>query len=343
MKNIYTILFCLVSVVISAQTTKFSEGVFRYAPWGHSLLADVHPNFIRLDVAYSSNRSEWDYDQSARQMRTNTFCVMGANIPLWRGDIKTEQYALSLTMPLSANIWLDLFEHITSPVVNTDYRIGLPVWTFLHRIDKGFARNYSVSFAPFKHESTHIGDEVALQHADHNLPLRRINVSYNYSEYIFTLNEAEDFRRQCHTFRVGLMLLWNWRKGWYFIDGKDGDAALARPRLSPWEIYLQYQYQSPVSKHGFQGVASFEIRNRALYGYPVQEWSEQNGVTYKLQDESRIFTYNMFLGFRFCNPKYDGYFSRMSLGIKAYHGNCPFGQFRNHRNYNQLGLCWIFE
>ena len=345
MKRVLTIVllstFCL---HLLAEGTTFKDGIFRYAPYGHSLLSDMHPNFVRMDVADVTNHSEWDWGQTGKQMRVNTFSIFGINLPLWRGDIVDEHFALSVVMPISASIWLDLGEHITAPMVNADWRVGLPVWTFMHRIDKGFAKNYSVSLAFFKHESTHIGDEMVLQRADHGLPLRRVNVSYNYSEYVFTLNEAEFFREQCHTFRVGLMLLWNWNAGWYFIDKTDGDASLAQPRLSPWEAYLQYQYQSPTSKHGFQGVASIEIRNRALYGYPAYEWNEEAAsYTAYPQTEKRVFTYNVFVGARYCNPRYDGYFSRVSLGVRAYHGNNPYGQFRNHNNYNHIGMCLIFE
>ncbi len=342
-KCILTYFLVLISICLAAQGTSFRDGIFRYAPYGHSLLSDMHPNHVRLDFGASTNHSEWDWGQTGKRMRPNTYGIFGFNLPIWRGDIVNGQYALSVTWPMSASIWLDLLEHVTAPVVNVDWRISLPAWTFVHRTNMGFMKNYSVTFAPFKHESTHIGDEVVLQHVDHGFPIRRVNVSYNYSEYIFTVNEAEDFREECHTLRIGLMLLWNWKKGWYFIDKTDGDDSLAQPRMSPWEAYLQYQYQSRTSKHGFQAVVSAEIRNRALYGYPVFEWNEADGVTYTMQKESRVFTYNIFAGARFCNPKYDGYFSRFALGIRAYHGNNPYGQFRNHKNFNHIGVCFMFE
>ena len=343
--RLFILLACAgLSSLCAAQSTPFGKGVFRYAPYGHSLLADEHPYFVRFDAGWQTNHPEWDWGQTGKAMRVSTFGVFGINLPLWRGDIRSEQYALSVTWPVSATIWLDLGEPVTAPVVNQDWRISLPVCTFLHRLNRGFVQNYSVTFAPFKHESTHIGDELVLQHTDQGYPLRRVNVSYNYSEYVFTLNDPENFREQAHTFRAGLMLLWNWKKGWYFIHETDGDATLAQPRLSPWEAYLQYQYQSSVSKHGFQGVASIEIRNRALYGYPVFTWEAQTkSLKSEPQQETRVFTYNVFAGVRYCNPLYDGYFSRVAVGIRAYHGNTPYGQFRNHRNYNHIGVCLLFE
>ena len=341
-RGAYLIVLLLTGVCLSAQTASFREGLFHYAPFGHSLLSDMHPYYVRLDMHWNTNRPSYDWGQTARNRRFTTAAVIGAQLPLWQGNIRNDNFALSVTMPLSVSIWLDLAEPVTAPVVDTDYRIAGPTVCFLHRLNRRFLRNYSVSWNPFKHESTHIGDELALQHADFGFPLRRVNVSYNYTELTFTLNETEDRFAQNHCFRAGLLLLWQPRRGWYFIDATDGDASVAHPVVSPWEVYLQYQYQSPVSRHGLQGVASLEVRNRAAYGYPDYALKEGTLVSVP-HAEKRVFTCNAFLGLRFCTPHYDGYFSRFSLGLRLYHGNCPWGQFRNITNYNSAGLCLIFE
>jgi hypothetical protein len=319
------------------------EGFFRYSSYGQSLLADMHPSFVRFDAAGISNHSEWDWGQTGKNVRTHTFCTMGINLPIWSGKLKDERFSLSVAMPLSASIWLDLGEPITAPVVNTDYRIGGPAWTFTHHLNRKFVKNYSITVDPFKHESTHLGDELTLQRVSHDLPLHRVNVSYNYSEYIFTLNDPDLSYEQTHTFRAGLMILWSPRHGWYVINEADGDASLSQPRKAPWEAYFQYQYQSPLFKQFVQIVASLEVRNRALYGYPVFDWSPQDGVSYTLQKERRVFTYNVFVGVRLCHPHRRGIFSRANFGIRLYHGNNPYGQFRNHANYSQIGACVIFE
>ncbi len=141
--------------------------------------------------------------------------------------------------------------------------------------------------------------------------------------------------KETHTFRLGLLLLYNARAGWYTMYPTDGDASLLNKKISPWELYLQYQYLSPASRHGFQGVASAEVRNRALYGYTYNGIGQQN--------ERRIFTYNIFLGARYSTPTYDGYFSHFTMGIRAYHGNCPHGQFRNLPSFSQVGISLIFD
>lgn len=321
----------------------FTDGLFRYSIYGQSLLADTHPYAVRFDVAFVTNHQEWDWGQTGKVMRWHSFGHFGINLPLWSGPLKGPDASFAVTMPLFASIWLDLGEPVTAPVVNTDYRLALPVFTYVRHLNGRCVRNFSVSVAPFKHESTHLGDEITIQHLDHQLPLTRVNVSYNYSEYVLSLNEPDGIDQRSHTFRAGVMLLWAMRRGWYFINATDGDGNLAQPRFSPWEAYLQYQYQSPLQKGLFQYVASAEIRNRALYGYPEFIWSPETGVQYEMQDERRVFTYNVFLGLRFCNPQRTSCFSRASIGLRLYHGNNPFGQFRNHANYNHVGFCLVFE
>ena len=31
------------------------------------------------------------------------------------------------------------------------------------------------------------------------------------------------------------------------------------------------------------------------------------------------------------------------LGLRSYHGNCPYGQFRNLRSFSHIGLCLMLE
>ena len=235
LKHIVCVLWMLFIVsTLSAAHTAFGDGLFRYSPFGHSLYADEHPNFVRMDVAYTKMYPVYDWEHSGKDYRTQTFGIFGFQLPLWYGQLADSTMALSVTAAMSANIWMDLFGGKTSPIVDTDYRIALPSVAFMHRINRDFARNYALSWSPFKHESTHIGDELQIQKVSENRVLRRVNVSYNYTEFTFTLNEAENRYTENHCFRVGLMLLWNWHKGWYKVDKEDGDCTLTQPRLSPW-------------------------------------------------------------------------------------------------------------
>ncbi|MBQ3717736.1 MAG: hypothetical protein II901_05050 [Paludibacteraceae bacterium] len=343
------VLFVLTAISLSAESTAIrGRGFFRYAPFGHSLYADMHPNFVRMDIPYATNKAVYDYGGHSSAFRWQTMGLFGINLPIWTGNLVDSTYALNVTMAMSANLWMDFYEFSTSPIVDTDYRIGIPTITFLHRLNKGFAKNYSIQWSPFKHESTHIGDELQIRNIDRGYAIKRVNVSYNYTEFVFTLNEAEDRYAENHCIRAGLMILW--MGGWHNMDPDAGDASIIDPvgtenvpyaQRHPWEVYLQYQYQSPTSKHGFQGIASAEIRNRECYGYDLSVLNTDDPK--HMQPARRVFTYNIFMGARYNTPGYDGYFSRIALGVRAYHGNCPYGQFRSIANYNQIGVCLMFQ
>lgn len=339
MRKLYIIVFLL--TLFSVQTLRAQSdslprsGFFCYAPYGRSLLADVHPNFARIDIAGFSNHTAYDYSQSNKPWRMSVFGVMGMEAPIWRGEFQQNRFGVSFSITASSTIWLDILEPTTAPVVNTDYRFGMPTTTFIHRLNKGFLRNYSIAFSPYKHESTHIGDELQIQHMEQGYKLRRVNVSYNYAELAFTVNEPEDSRASCHTFRLSAAVLYNLSRRGYNVTPADGPDQLLSQPTAPVEVWLQYQYQTKATQGGLQGIASVEIRNRALYGYTY------NGIG--LQEERRIFTYNAFIGLRYNTPGYDGYFSRFALGLRGYYGNCPYGQFRNLPNFAQVGISLIFQ
>lgn len=325
------IIFCVLSCCVTLHAGNLSDslplgknGWFTYAPYGKSLLSDTHPNFVRFEVVENTNHPTFDFTHSGKKFRPSTQGCFGLDLPMWNGNFgEDKQFGISISLTASAYLWMDLFESQTSPVINTDYRISIPTATFIHRQNRKFLKNYSVAWSPFKHESTHIGDETQIQRMEAGYAIRRVNVSYNYTELAFTLNEPEDRSAQCHTFRAGFMLLLAPKEGWYRIttSAGDGDASLAHPAMSPYEAYFQYQYQTPTSRHGLQGVISVEIRNKVIYGYDL---TLKEGDIDNCTCDHRRFTYNLFFGLRYNIPGYDGYFSRFSIGVRLYHGNCPF-------------------
>ena len=367
-------LFLFVAAVLLSFTCNAAEMIsdsvayragkwFQYAPYGNSLYADEHPDYFRMDLGAVSCKPGANYGGTSAAYSTQMFAVFGARISVWTMDLQDSRFSLNVAQTASAHLWMDVSESTTVPVVNTDYRIAVPTFTFLHRLQGReavpFLRNYSIQFCPFKHESTHIGDEMVLQRADNNYALRRVNVSYNYAELNLTLNEPEDRYAQTHTFRLGGLLLLHPKEGWYWLDSRDGDVnniASNQPvhtnRIGlperygpsglPFEIWLQYQYQSACSFHGFQAIVSAEVRNRALYGYSLTETSPASSPRTASADPHR-FTYSVFAGARYNMPHYDGYFSRFAIGVRAYHGNCPYGIFRSIDNFSHIGVCVVYQ
>lgn len=363
--SVLSITFIYAASPVEPKDSLVASEWFRYAAFGQSLYADEHPDFVRMDVAWTSNNPAFDYSQEGKPYSMQTFGNFGARLPIWRGNFMNGRFGYSVTQPFNINVWMDIMERTTAPIVNTDFRIGVPIFTFIHRLGaldnsrNHFLKNYSISFSPLKHESTHIGDEVVLQRSDMNYALRRVNVSYNYVELDFTLNEPENRYLQTHTFRFGFMVMLSPQEGWYFVEERDGAinniASNHEYELNykgykrrfgpdglPFEVFMQYQYQSPCSKHGFQAIVSAEIRNRALYDYSLTETQEASEPRYSTRDP-HIFTYNIFVGARYNMRHYDGFFSRYSIGIRAYHGNCPYGMFRSVDNFSHVGVCFIYQ
>ena len=368
-RRLLTLLFLAASLAANAadqlpDSVAYRAGRwFQYVPYGHSLYADMHPDFMRCDIGAVSYAPETNYGGSPAKYSTQMFAVFGARISFWNKDLQHRRFGLDISQTLSAHLWMDISEHTTSPVVNTDYRIAAPTFTFIHRLQGAeavpFLKNYSLMFCPFKHESTHIGDEMVLQRADRGYALRRVNVSYNYAELNITLNEPEDRYTMTHTFRTGALVLLNPRHGWYWLDSRDGEVnniasnqpvttnrnglpERSGPSGLPFEWWLQYQFQSNCSRHGFQAIVSAELRNRARYGYSLTE-TTTSPTPRKSNADPRRFTYCVFVGARYNMPRYDGYFSRIVVGVRAYHGNCPYGMFRSVDNFSHMGFCLMIQ
>lgn len=347
----------IAALLLASIASQARDGWFAWAPYGHSLYSDTHPDMCRLDMAGVTMDQAYDYDRSGRNMAFHMMGGFGFNLPTWSRDIRDGKFGFSITMPMSVILWMDISEPVTAAVMNTDFRVGGPTLTFIHRIERsGFLRNYSVYAEPFKHESTHIGDELVLHRKSEGYAISRANVSYNFAEVRFTLNEPESRSDQYHTFRASLMIPYMTSYGWYVIEERDGQTDQVPggntrinksgrqeahgPRISVPEWYVQYQWQSKTAGCGIQGIVSAELRGRAVYGYDLGTMSGAPATT--ATKDSYGVSVNSFFGIRY-NGGGDGYLSRAAFGIRAYYGNCPYGMFRSIRGYSQIGACLIIQ
>ncbi len=328
--------------LVQGQTT-FMEGLIDYPVWNRPFWADMHSTIGRAEVSWATNSMEYDWGKNGGAYRPHVFSNVGVDFPIWNGAFSKEEYGLSVTIPLFVDVWMDFFERSTAPVVNTAYRFGAPEFAFIHRIGRGFFKNYTVKFSPMKHECTHIGDELTIMRINEGLPITRVNVSYNYTELALTLNDPDGSLRSNHGFRTGLLLLHNFHGGWYNMMDVEGDCTKLTTSKSPYELYFQYQYQTNENRNHFQGVASIELRNRVKYAYPSYDTDKEGTWIETITPEKRIWTVNAFLGFRYCHPKRNGYFSKVGIGLRAYHGINPYGQFRSQQDFSQFGVALIYE
>lgn len=356
MKNrwiLFVMVFLFSGQVQKAKGTDFSEGLFRYADFGRPLWADMHSSITRGEVAWAINSDEYNYGNNDALYRPYVFANIGVDLPLWTGHFKDGKFGLTATLPFFVDVWMDFFERSTAPVINTAYRFGMPEFSFIHRLDKPWfgIRNYGLKLTPMKHECTHIGDELTIYRKNNHYEITRVNVSYNYGEIGFTINDPDGSLKRNHCFRFSYLFLLDRKAGWYNIIPAEGDTTKVKPSKMPREWYFQYQFQTNTHpKSHLQGIFSIEWRNRVRYGYPffyskagedpILE-DEIGSLPVELENEYRWTNVNAMIGVRYNNPKLNGY--RVGLALRAYNGINPYGQFRSMPIFHQYGICLLFE
>lgn len=326
----------------SLRNTKFFEGVFNYADFNRPFWADMHSTITRAEVSWATNSDEYNYGSNPGKFRPFVFSNLGLDLPVWSGDFNNRKYSLGATLPFFIDVWMDFFERSTAPVVNTAYRFGMPEFMFIHRLRKPMLgiRNYAIKLTPYKHECTHIGDELTLYRIDSNYPITRINVSYNYWEVGLTLNDPDGSLKSNHALRMAFLSLWNTQEGWYNVIPQEGDVSLVSSSKLPYEFYMQYQYQTNTNKKNhLQGILSMELRDRARYGYPF--FYDESKVK-EVKNENSWRNFNAMLGVRYNNPmKMKDY--KVGIALRYYNGINPYGQFRSMPRFSQFGVCLLFE
>ncbi|MDR0313948.1 MAG: hypothetical protein LBI14_10155 [Treponema sp.] len=306
----------------------------------------MHSTLIRVEIAYATNSPDYDWGGFNTKNRFYVFANLGADIPIWSGSFSNEKYGLSITLPFMIDVWLDRFELKTSPVINTDYRFGAFDFSFIYRLDHQISvlpsfniYNWALKLSLFKHESTHIGDELTIFRKKEDMPITRVDVAYNFAELIFTLNDPDGQARLNHGFKVGLLFDYGMKGGWYNPLISEAEEGTINPNRFPFEFYIQYQFQSALFSHGFQIIASAEYRLRERYKYP---FSYSGSMSDFYKESHLVNCFNFFAGIRFDNQK-SNYFSKIGIGIRYYLGINPYGQFRSMPHYNQFGLAVLFE
>jgi hypothetical protein len=359
--GIVVFLIFVISVFCSAQEEKggFWGGLWNVAPFGEPFWADMHSTIIRVEVAYATNSPDYDWGNFGTRYRFFIFANLGVDIPIWAGAFADGKYGLSLTLPFMMDVWFDRFEWETSPIINTSYRFGAFDIGFIYRLDSplsvfprrqgsslpGFLHfniyNWAMKLSLFKHESTHIGDELSIRRKDLEMPITRVDVAYNFAELVFTLNDPDSQYRRNHGFKFGFLLHYG-LGGWYTIFESEAPQPddYKRSRV-PFELYAQYQYQSAMFSRGFQIITSVEYRLRERYKYPFSYSGKEND-THQSNLDNLVNCFDFLVGIRHDNQK-SNYFSKTGIGARYYFGINPYGQFRSMPQYRQFGLMVLFE
>ena len=307
-------------------------------------LADLSSTITSAGIGISKNEKEYDLSPSKVKAYNTTFLAnVGVSIPIFTKNFNNNRFGWALSTPVHFQLWLDIFEKTTSPVLNTDYSAAVIEVKFIQRLNHKYFRNYSIKFVPLYHQSTHLGDELTIYRMEQKLALTRVNVSYYYWELSLWINESERRTGKNHSFRGGFMHLLNPERGWYSIRPQEGNADLVIPEKRPYEFYLQYQLQTGryfLSSNKFQNVLSMEVRNRPKYNYPYSIYEEGIWSDEKPTRASQ-WNFNLYYGWRIIQEAFP--YHNLGFGIQAYMGGNPHGQFRDIPGYRYVGVTMVFE
>jgi len=357
LKKQIILLFALLgfSYSLSAQDSTISvfDGLFESAPFAKPFVSEMHSTVTKIEIGYSKSYSEFNMqEESVKFNRPMVEVHWGIDAPLYAQKFgkladNSPKWGFALSLPLSVHILEDMWDPITAAVINTDYRFGSPRLRYIRYISANkYFKNISFSWLPMFHECTHLGDEITIYRVDANLPIRRVNVSYEYSEFQLTLNDPDGTRENRHSVKIGGMYRISNRGYGWFSFRKDaemiGDIAIENS-THRIESYVQYQFQRVkgfLAGKRAMNVFSIEARNRVRYGYPIYKMVNNEWVEKPVQERLE-WCFNAYFGWKFL-PKSD---AKQSIGfyLHGYKGLAPYGQMRNYPSYPFFGASLTYE
>lgn len=268
---------------------------------------------IEFQVSNDDPRMIWDID-------------VGGELPIvgWeqkdslRGRVPKGAFAVGLWIPIDFHMIEDLSD-ASGPIVNNDYRFG-----GMLKAQYGLASNrWLAARLHFGHESTHLGDEFSIV-GQRQFPatFERINVSWEYLD-LGILYEAFDDAR-AYSIRGGVTA--NVKDSYYATDpgsiteSPRGPVTPSTNRIDPY-VGVDLRWEEIIG--AWDIYASSELRWRTIYDYHKPSPDMR---------EDRQASVNIILG-----SKINGE-NKASPFVRFYHGVNPHGQFRNQKDYTELGI-----
>lgn len=277
----------------------------------------------RMDymVRNTSPRRVWDID-------------VGAELPLagWesedsvQGRVSPGELGFGFWIPIDFHMIEDFVDN-SAPIVNTDYRFGV-----MAKVERGLRVGEWLGVRlHVGHESTHLGDEFStVGRRTFPRSFERINVSWEY------LDLGILYERQAWSLRGGITSTLPFGDSYYQVgpgtvtESPLGVVTESQNSVDPY-VGAEREFQREVfadrSGVGYVAYASAELRWRSVYDYHKESATSR---------EQRQVSVNLILGLRKGGDAKG--FGRTSPFFRFYRGVNPHGQFRNQRNYTEIGL-----
>jgi hypothetical protein len=327
------------------------DGFMESASYAKPFVSEMHSTVCKAEMGYNKSYAEFNLlEEKSSFDRPMVEMHAGFDAPLYAisfGSIGDKpKWGLAVSLPISVHVLEDMWDPVTAPVINTDYRFGSPkIRAIRYFSGNGFLKNISFSWLPMFHECTHLGDEITIYRKDEKFPITRINVSYEYTEFQVTLNDPELSRDNRHSLRLGgLYRVSNRGLGWFSIRQEELTDTLNIPASKyRAEYYVEYQFQRTrgfLASKRFVNLLSFEVRNRVRYGYPLYKKVDDKFETTEVK-ERMLVNFNLYVGYKF----YPRSNNNQSIGLffHGYRGLNPYGQLRNYPGYPFFGLSLTYE
>jgi len=268
---------------------------------------------IEFQVNDDDPRTIWDID-------------VGGELPIMGWESEASDGGRVGPRALGVGLWIHLDFHMledlsdpSGPIVNNDYRFG-----GMLKAQYGLtASQWLAARLQVGHESTHLGDEFSIV-GQRQFPatFERINVSWEYVD-LGVLYERSDGER-FSSVRGGVTA--NLKDSYYATDTgsiTESPRGSVTPSKNQFDPYLGGDVNWAELVGGWDIYISGELRWRTIYDYHKQ----RPGAA-----EDRQASVNLIVG-----TKLNGE-NKASPFLRFYHGVNPHGQFRNQKDYSEMGL-----
>lgn len=279
--------------------------------------------FDRMPMMTTSEgrRIGWDIDLGTE------LPIVGHESGDTAGQLGEGQSGWGFWIPIDFHMIED-FRSESAPIINTDYRFGAML-----KYRRGLSNNRFVAARlHFGHESTHLGDEFSIRAAERfRTTFERINVSWEYLD-AGALYEWHTGQRAWSA-RAGATATVPFHSSYY----QTGPGSVTESRIGPvtesknwWDPYagLEFKREELLFHSTYDLYASAELRWRSVYNYHKASPDKS---------EERQASINFIAGIK-KNGAGRGGIGRASPFVRIYRGVNPHGQFRNQKDYTEVGI-----
>lgn len=334
-------------------STKSNVGFVKTINYSKPFISEVHSTINKLELGNHKDYSAYNIDDDLTFFQRPMVDIhLGFDAPIYSAEFgkllnDKPKWGVGISYPVSVHVLEDMWEPLTAAVIDVDYRFGSPKIVGIRNFDNGgFIKNISFSFLPIFHECTHLGDELVLALKDRGYPISRLNVSYEYTELMFTINDANGSLDNNHAFKFGVRYRISDRGyGWFSIENFAINDAEIEFEKSTHRSEFSFEYEMQrtegfMASKSIMNIFSLDISSRVKFGIPVyskegEEWIEKD------LKERNITTFNAYLGWRFLG---DGDNTKpFGVYLHGYRGINYWGQLRNQANYGFFGIAFTYE